>query len=245
MATIVFLSLFLFQLPANAEKIFLDDLVNETDVGKPTKIYLSPNDSIPSISNSTTSLLAPNPFSAPQPIEFQLDTISDIDITLFDINGNQVVYNSLPSSNPGLYSVQFRYLEIPPGIYFVIIGVNGQRHMLRKVFVIGQKDVESQFKIYMSHNDSLTSISNTKPFHYPSPYSVMQTIEFQLDVISDIGITLFDIQGNKVVYNSLRNLNPGRYSVQLNNLDIPSGIYFADTEINGQKPKRQKVAVIR
>lgn len=135
-ATIIFLSLFLFQLPVSAEKRFLDDLVSETDVGKKTKMYMSHNDSITSVSNDTISFNAPNPFSASQTVEFQLDVISDIGITLFDINRNHVVYNSLPSLNPGRYSVHFSNLDIPSGIYFVDTDINGQRQDRKKVYVI-------------------------------------------------------------------------------------------------------------
>ncbi len=62
---------------------------------------------------------------------------------------------------------------------------------------------------------------------YPNPFNPTTTLEFQLNQKSEVWIKIFDITGKEVVAFDKRNYSAGKYQLQFDASDLPSGIYFS------------------
>ena len=62
--------------------------------------------------------------------------------------------------------------------------------------------------------------------NYPNPFNPTTSIEYTLTKISDVRLTIFNLQGEEVAKLVEGRFNAGEYSVEWNASNIPSGIYF-------------------
>jgi hypothetical protein len=62
--------------------------------------------------------------------------------------------------------------------------------------------------------------------NYPNPFNPTTTIEYDLPIVSDVTLVIFDILGRKVVTLVSGLQQPGRQRVVWNAAEYPSGIYF-------------------
>ena len=113
-----------------------------------------------------------------------------------------------------------------------------------KIFVIspsatGNVALETVFGDNNSMNDAL--LSNDKfafmpnEFallgNYPNPFNPVTTLQFDLDYLSNVKVTIFNIRGNEVVTLQEGELEQGRHSLQWNASNasgqkVPSGLYL-------------------
>ncbi|MEZ5197547.1 MAG: C25 family cysteine peptidase [Bacteroidales bacterium] len=72
--------------------------------------------------------IAPNPFQKGFTIEYTLEENSDINISIINIMGQQIVQLEQSIDKPsGHYNARFNYLDLLPGIYFCKVEANNSR----------------------------------------------------------------------------------------------------------------------
>jgi len=67
--------------------------------------------------------ISPNPFNPTTNIEFSLNKIADVEISIFNILGESVQDIELETMNIGQHAVQWNASELPSGVYFVQLNV--------------------------------------------------------------------------------------------------------------------------
>ncbi len=67
---------------------------------------------------------------------------------------------------------------------------------------------------------------------YPNPFNPVTTIRFDITNNSDVKLFVYDITGKQTALLVDQNLNPGKYSVNLNASNLASGIYFYRLQTN-------------
>lgn len=87
----------------------------------------------------------------------------------------------------------------------------------------------------VNYTDTLTSIANNSNDipekydlfqNYPNPFNPSTSIRFDIPKQSAVSITIFDALGREVRLIALGNYSPGRYSVEFDASEFPSGVYF-------------------
>ncbi|MEO8665353.1 MAG: T9SS type A sorting domain-containing protein, partial [Ignavibacteria bacterium] len=62
--------------------------------------------------------------------------------------------------------------------------------------------------------------------NYPNPFNPVTIINYELKVANFVSLSVYDVLGNKVRNLLSEKQKPGRYSVNFNASDLPSGIYY-------------------
>lgn len=70
--------------------------------------------------------------------------------------------------------------------------------------------------------------------NYPNPFNPSTTIEFQVPVISDVSIDLYNLLGQKVKELTKDSFATGTHTINLNTPDLPSGVYIYSITANGK-----------
>ena len=81
--------------------------------------------------------------------------------------------------------------------------------------------------------------------NYPNPFNNMTTIEYALDKISDVKISIFNTQGQKVSELVNNKVGKGRHSVMFNANRLNSGVYYYQLEVNGKKVENRKMIYLK
>ncbi|MDP8237979.1 MAG: T9SS type A sorting domain-containing protein [Candidatus Hatepunaea meridiana] len=79
---------------------------------------------------------------------------------------------------------------------------------------------------------------------YPNPFNAVSNISFNLDRASNITLTLHDLTGRQITELSNNYMQAGKYSVQLNAVDWPSGLYMVRLD-DGSRVSMKKVALLK
>lgn len=84
---------------------------------------------------------------------------------------------------------------------------------------------------------------------YPNPFNSQVTLDYEIDRVTELGITVFDLLGRTILEVKLPQQHPGRYSFTWHGLDawgepVQSGIYFIQLTRDGEKRLR-KVTLIK
>ncbi|MDP6853531.1 MAG: T9SS type A sorting domain-containing protein, partial [Candidatus Marinimicrobia bacterium] len=94
--------------------------------------------------------------------------------------------------------------------------------------------------------DQLIEIPQSFGIHkvFPNPFNPITTIEYTMNSASYYALTLYNIQGQKVA-NLAEGFSPaGKYRIQWNGKDFPSGIYFVILS-SPHSIERQKIMLIK
>ena len=83
----------------------------------------------------------PNPFSEFVNIEFSVNEQNSVDLSVYDINGNHIKTIANKIYSPGKYNMKWNGAckngkEVPAGIYFACISVNGKVSDTKKMLVV-------------------------------------------------------------------------------------------------------------
>jgi len=89
------------------------ELNNEVIVGIPSKFSLSQNYPNPLLSQNY-----PNPFNPATKINFEIPSISNVSIQIFDVTGKLITELLNKEIQPGYHTVEFNAVNISSGIYF-------------------------------------------------------------------------------------------------------------------------------
>jgi hypothetical protein len=75
--------------------------------------------------------------------------------------------------------------------------------------------------------DDINSVKNYKlSQNYPNPFNPLTVISYQLPVISNVTLKVYDILGREVATLVNEEKPAGSYEVQFNSSGMTSGIYF-------------------
>ena len=99
-------------------------------------------------------------------------------------------------------------------------------------------DYTSTYTYDLNSDDLLpnsTELSNI----YPNPFNPSTTIEYALNVASDVSLHIYDMQGRVVKTLVSNNLDAGSHSIVWNGINdngvqVSSGMYLVRMEANGQ-----------
>ncbi len=75
-------------------------------------------------------------------------------------------------------------------------------------------------------NSDLTITSYQLFQNYPNPFNLLTIINYQVPVKSQINISIYDIKGEKILELVNEEKEKGLYKTALENVKLPSGIYF-------------------
>ncbi|MFC1569291.1 T9SS type A sorting domain-containing protein [bacterium] len=81
--------------------------------------------------------------------------------------------------------------------------------------------------------------------NYPNPFNARTRINYSIRKSNVVTLTLYDIQGRtiRVLVNEIQNV--GNYSVDLDGIDISSGIYFYQLQAGNQKSQTRKLLLLQ
>ena len=77
----------------------------------------------------------PNPFNPSTNIDFQIPSMSNVEVTIIDISGKTVSTLVNQILGPGVYSVRFDAANLPSGQYYYRIQANGYSE-IRKMILL-------------------------------------------------------------------------------------------------------------
>lgn len=70
----------------------------------------------------------------------------------------------------------------------------------------------------------------------PNPFTNQTTIGYQLKkTASEVAVQIYDIRGVKMYEKTEKNVKPGNYSVNMNDVNFASGVYFCTLTVDGEK----------
>jgi len=90
------------------------------------------------------------------------------------------------------------------------------------VVSVSGKKIDKQSEIFKNFNKSTFSLSQ----NYPNPFNPSTTISYATKESGLVTLKVFDIIGNEVASLVNENKQAGKYSVEFNAGNLPSGIYF-------------------
>jgi len=67
--------------------------------------------------------------------------------------------------------------------------------------------------------------------NYPNPFNPLTNINFDVAVMSEVQLNVYDISGKTVTVLIDSKMNPGKYTVNFNGTNLSTGIYFARLKI--------------
>ena len=123
-----------------------------------------------------------------------------------------------------------------------MLGVDNATITFDNIILAGENGQELDYPstyVYDLNSDDLlpntTELSNI----YPNPFNPSTTIEYALNVASDVSLYIYDMQGRVVKTLVSNNLDAGSHSIVWNGLNdngvqVSSGMYLVRMEANGQ-----------
>jgi serine protease AprX len=99
---------------------------------------------------------------------------------------------------------------------------------------------------YLMHDPTVTStpdISDNLPLsfdlmqNYPNPFNPQTTIEFSIPNISEIELVVFNLLGQNVFQNNMKNVNAGIYKIHFDGNGLSIGIYFDSLKVTEESGK--------
>ncbi len=76
----------------------------------------------------------------------------------------------------------------------------------------------------------------------PNPFNKQTTINYQIkNAASNVALEIYDIRGVKMYEKTQKDVREGKYSVEINNVDFASGIYFYSLIVDGNKITKKMI----
>jgi len=93
----------------------------------------------------------------------------------------------------------------------VYVSIAGTIYKIDKVTSLKEPEIPTKFMLYQN---------------YPNPFNPSTTIEFDIPERTNVKLIIYDILGREVETLIDKELEPGKYKVNFNAKDLPSGVYF-------------------
>jgi hypothetical protein len=89
--------------------------------------------------------------------------------------------------------------------------------------------------VALDQNITALPVSHVLDQNYPNPFNPTTTISYSLAEISDVSLSIFDVQGRTVARITESQQSAGNYNIQWNGtneqgLGVPTGVYLARLE---------------
>jgi uncharacterized lipoprotein YddW (UPF0748 family) len=81
--------------------------------------------------------------------------------------------------------------------------------------------------------------------NYPNPFNPYTAITYQLEVDSDIELSIYDLKGRKIKTLINKYSTAGEYTIPFNAKDMSSGIYIYTMSINGNRTEMKKMTLVK
>lgn len=102
------------------------------------------------------------------------------------------------------------------------------------------RELESQFSFFLEEdNQNLTPLTGNilSLTNYPNPFNPLTTISFDLDIETEVSVSVYNMKGQKVKQLVNDQFSTGKHSVEWNGTDsnnksVSSGIYFYKISTN-------------
>ncbi|MBK8981468.1 MAG: T9SS type A sorting domain-containing protein [Ignavibacteria bacterium] len=79
--------------------------------------------------------------------------------------------------------------------------------------------------------------------NYPNPFNPKTIISYQLSMFNDVTLKVFDVTGNELTTLINESQNPGKYSVEFDGSNFPSGVYFYKLTAGGFEAVRRMILI--
>lgn len=144
-----------------------------------------------------------------------------------------------PYWSPTEYSPKLVPLPFSPGFSEVGAMWMGYDNGTNKLFF------DSYFAITDACEQNPEVISEFRLFdNYPNPFNPETVVKYQIPVVCEVSLKVFDILGNEVASLVNQSQNPGEYQVTWYAPDFPSGIYFCKLNA-GNFSAIQKIVLVK
>ena len=165
-------------------------------------------------------------------------------------------YSSLVVSDINLISASYNgiYLTTNNGINWLAFnqGFNyipnaGPLFIKDEYLFVG--DGQSVWRRPLSEITGIQNISTEIPSsyslsqNYPNPFNPNTVIGFQLSVVSDVSIKIYDVQGREVQTLVNERMNAGTYEVSVDGMGLNSGVYFYQMRVSDFKETRRMLLI--
>jgi hypothetical protein len=134
--------------------------------------------------------------------------------------------------NQGFNIYPFAYSLIISNNY-IFVGTDGQsvwRRPLSELISIQNISTETPSKYSLSQN-------------YPNPFNPSTVVSFQLSVVSDVSLKVYDVQGREVQTLVNERLNAGTYEVKFDGSSLNSGVYFYKIVADGYSETKRMILI--
>jgi hypothetical protein len=81
--------------------------------------------------------------------------------------------------------------------------------------------------------------------NYPNPFNPTTAIRYQLSVVSEVSLKVYDVQGREVQTLVNETLKPGTYETTFDASALPTGIYFYQLFANGIAVQTRKMILLK
>ena len=156
-------------------------------------------------------------------------------VILRTVNGGNNWLFQVPDSNINIF--QYQYIDFAKPIigwaYSGLTGIhttNGGDPIWLTGITQTSNEIPKDFKLFQN---------------YPNPFNPKTIIRFQINRLSDINISVYDIQGKLITELVKQKYNAGTYEVDFTRNNYSSGIYFYSLIIDGSVIKTKKMILIK
>ena len=133
---------------------------------------------------------------------------------------NKTVYYYISATNNSSKTVTKPYTA--PGGYFKFMITNSTA-------VNNESETVKEYKLYQN---------------YPNPFNPGTVIRYQLSVVSDVSLKVYDVMGREVLTLVNGRLQAGKYEAKLDGSMLPSGVYFYKL-VSGDFTEVKKLTLIK
>ncbi len=159
------------------------------------------------------------------------DPTADIDLILYDNTGSQITSSS--ASGPIELLI---YPTAPAAVYSIRLSAYGYGYSYGSYSIIvsnvrptlpsaGVKEPGKEAAPTLPEKFALLQ-------NYPNPFNPNTVISYQLSVISDVKLSIYDVIGREIAVLANGRQNAGTYTTRWNAQNFPSGIYFYRLQAN-------------
>ncbi|MDD3557944.1 MAG: C25 family cysteine peptidase [Melioribacteraceae bacterium] len=98
---------------------------------------------------------------------------------------------------------------------------------------IKQIDLDGSFKYSDEIEVELVPLSFSLEQNYPNPFNPTTVIEYSIPVKGNVVLTVFNILGQKLLHQELKDVEPGYHKFEFDGTSFSSGIYIYSLMVNG------------
>jgi len=133
----------------------------------------------------------------------------------FEKVNNEMIKALGTTTTKQLYTYEDTRIEADQTYFYKLemVDTDGAREMSESLLIkVGEKDLlPSDFTLYNN---------------YPNPFNPITTIKFDLPETSELELSVFNIKGQLIENLVSGTKQPGKYTVEWNAMNYPSGVYF-------------------